>query len=515
MASLRDNTLRREAISLSYLCRILHFIGGQLTKTIGRPLRLFFVPLLLLSRVPPLLALVVAVLPIRRNAGENGKAFRLQVGNILLHKDCPEQAWKWTQRVLRAGVDSIDEYFLGAVCLYQGLGRPADAASLFARVNQRNVDRARSLGLGSAPYRVVDKSWTGHLGDLATLDYVIKLGILEGRRPEDTILYLPPGSQVANKFLLQQIVTRLRLVEGLEDLPFVAAGAEALQVHYQFPRLPDGRTSYFWEIASDTYKRWEQEGRGPLFALPVEIAERGWAALRRAGIPKDAWFVALHVREGRWDGRSAGMHGIRNADLSTYFPAIAAITRRGGWVLRMGDPSMRPLPPIPNVVDYCHSEMRADWMDIFIVACCRFMVATISGPAFVAPLYGTRSVLTNWWPPAQRPWLRSDIFIPKLARKTPSGRYLTISEWLCEPVSYCYSRKYLEGHEGIQIEDNDSELIRDAVEEMLSRADQNQEMYSDVSVSRLRADKLYEAHGISGMSEISSGFLRRYADLIV
>jgi TPR repeat protein len=42
---------------------------------------------------------------------------------VLLRHDRPEQAWHWMQRVLHAGSRSTEEYFLGAVCLYQGLGR--------------------------------------------------------------------------------------------------------------------------------------------------------------------------------------------------------------------------------------------------------------------------------------------------------------------------------------------------------------------------------------------------------
>ena len=205
------------------------------------------------------------------------------------------------------------------------------------------------------------------------------------------------------------------------------------------------------------------KAKDPLLTLPPEIEARGWAALHDAGIPDGAWFVALHVREGKWDGRKPGLQGILNADIATYSEAIDEITRRGGWVIRMGDPSMKPLPSLPNVIDYCHSDLRADWMDIFIAARCRFMIGTSSGPAYIPPLYGVPSVLTNWWPPAQRPWHASDIFIPKMLRRLADGQYLTLGETLSEPFSYCHSLRYLADHEGIRVEDNDPEIIRSAV----------------------------------------------------
>ena len=61
---------------------------------------------------------------------------------MLLRHDRPEQAWHWMQRVLRTGSRSTEEYFLGAVCLYQGLGRMREATALFARANEREVAQA-------------------------------------------------------------------------------------------------------------------------------------------------------------------------------------------------------------------------------------------------------------------------------------------------------------------------------------------------------------------------------------
>jgi putative glycosyltransferase (TIGR04372 family) len=503
-----------ELVLQDFVRRIGHFVVAQTARTLARPWRLLFVPLLLLSSFPRVTSFIVNIMPLGSRDSEDAKTYRLQIGNILLHQDRPEQAWQWMQRVLGGGFQSSDEYFLATVCLFQGLGRFRDAVSLFSRINEQNFERAKSLGLDNSRYRLLDNLWSGHLGDAATLDYVIKLGILEGRAPEDTILYLPPGSRVANRFLLQQIATRLSLIEHAKDLPFTPDAASALCFHYQFPRGPDGNTTHFWQLASETNRRWEQESKGPLLVLPPEIEKRGWSGLREAGMPTDAWFVALHLREGRWDGRSAGMHGIRNADMSTYLPAIAEITRRGGWVLRMGDPGMNPMPRLPNVIDYCHSAIRADWMDIFIVARSRFLLGTTSGPAFIPPLYGVPSVLTNWWPPAQRPWRSSEIFLPKMLRRIKDQRYLSLSESFREPFSYCHSRNYLTEREGVLVEDNDPELIRDAVIEMLDRMDGRAAPDTSASDWRACADRIYEVNKIVGRAQLATALFRRHENFI-
>ena len=67
------------------------------------------------------------------------------------------------------------------------------------------------------------------------------------------------------------------------------------------------------------------------------------------GIPLSDWFVALHVRED-------GDLDYRNSSIGNYPDAIRVITRAGGWVVRLGDASMTPMPDMERVIDYAHSR---------------------------------------------------------------------------------------------------------------------------------------------------------------
>jgi putative glycosyltransferase (TIGR04372 family) len=457
--------------------RFTEFASNQTSKTIRRPSRIFAL-----------------------------------AGYQLFQRDRPAVAWQCIKLSLAIGHPPVDEYLLAANCLYQGLGRLSEAIALLTRANDRGFRYADSLGLSGVPWRVLDNVWTRHIGHLGLIDYVLKLGILEGRGRNDTILYLPPGSSVANPFLLQQIATQLRLVENPANLPFPSSATQAIHYDLLAPRLPDLQTCHYWRVASDTYSRWHRERRPPLFKFPPEAKERGWAALRSVGVPDKAWFVTFHVREAMSNGIAAGMNAIRNANIASYYPAMNEITRRGGWVIRIGDPNMTPLPAMPRVIDYCHSTIRADWMDIFLLACCRFMVGTNSGPAFVPAIYGVPAVLTNWWPAGERPWQPSDIFIPKLLRRISDGRYLTFSETLREPLCWCYSQRQLAKHSGVYVEDNEDEAIRGAVAEMLASVDAASP--HEEAAIRWRGDRIYESRGINGMARLAHEFLRRHGELI-
>jgi hypothetical protein len=107
-------------------------------------------------------------------------------------------------------------------------------------------------------------------------------------------------------------------------------------------------------------------------------------------MPEGAWFVGLHVREG-----TDRMHDVRNSDISTYRLAVEEIAKRGGWVLRMGDRSMRPWP---NTIDYAHSAERKDWMDVFLWAEGRFFIGTGSRPQLIPQTFGKPVAIANWGP---------------------------------------------------------------------------------------------------------------------
>jgi putative glycosyltransferase (TIGR04372 family) len=503
--------------------RVAEFVVDQSWKMIRRPSRLLFIArhlIVRLSRLPMVGHLLIAfatrlrVMPVWRLFPSLSRRLDDVIvrvdfnrGVALLNQNRPQEAYAALSRCLEKSSDP-EHFFIGAVCLMVGLGRFTEGMSLFARANQLRQQQARSLGLANSRLRFLPTLWHGAFGHLAQIDYLVKLGILEGRAPEDTILYIAPGAPVANRFLLDQWRPFIKVVERAADLPFPEKQMMALEFSFLAPRLDDGRTVHLWEIAAATYQRWHAEGRPPLVTLPPDTTDEGWSALECAGIPRDAWFVALHVREAASKVHHAELHNILNARVADYIPAITEITRRGGWVIGIGDPNMTPLPRLPGVFDYRHSNLRTDWMDIFLCARARFFLGTSSGPAYVPSIYGVPSVLTNWWPPAQRPWHPADIFIPKRYRQLHDGRMLTLAESLDEPFGYCNSVEHLRHVKGVVVDDNDPDDIRLAVLEMLDRL-QGQFPQDDTDLLlRRRVDEIYASRGVHGASSLARDFLR-------
>jgi putative glycosyltransferase (TIGR04372 family) len=443
--------------------------------------------------------------------------YQFRSGWRLLNENDPIEAWRAFERCIQTSNDDY-HYAIAAVCLYNGLGRMREAIELFQQANRIRLSNRAFCGFdGYDEYCLLDGFWTTHIGHTAQIDYVIKLRMLDGRDPKDTLLYVPRLNEVPNRFLVEQWRPHLRLITDAGELPFPEKCAKDIALDFYVPGVSGVGRYYLWELAAQTYQRWAREGRKPLLRLTEEVQDRGRKALASAGMPPEAWFVSLHVREPLFKRHHRALHGVLDANIGDYKQAIDEIVRRGGWVIRMGDPSMTALPALPNVLDYCHSAIRSDWMDVFLAATSRFFIGTPSGVCYVAQDYGVPCVLTNWWPPAQRPWHPGDIFVPKLLRRTQSGETLSLAESLNEPFGYCHSESYLRESHGISVHDNDPEEIRDAIVEMIERTGGRPNYDKGDLAMRERAEgiyasialQLYNSPAAFGAGTLAREFLRR------
>jgi putative glycosyltransferase (TIGR04372 family) len=261
-------------------------------------------------------------------------------------------------------------------------------------------------------------------------------------------------------------------------------------------------------LQADIQSRWEEKKLGPLLVLKDTDQERGWDCLRHLGVPKGIWFAALHVREGKSSSRAA-----RDADISSYTDVIRTIVEKGGWVIRMGDSSMTPLPPMPQVIDYAHSKIKSDWMDVFLWANCRFFIGTQSGPAWVPPTFGVPCVATNWTFFSRR-WFGQDLFIPKLFWSQTEKRHLTFDESINSHLSYAESLDYLSSRD-IVIVNNSAEDINNVVIEMIEKLENELEYTDEDEYLQKRFNEIAgKKKSYRANARIGRVFLRKWQHLL-
>lgn len=360
--------------------------------------------------------------------------------------------------------------------------------------------------------------WTGAIGHLALIDYYIKLFLLGHVHSHRPVILLPKGNprtgNVVNPALLGYWKSYVEVFDDWNSLKRRHGPASYSRVYMNVQRMKDGASLYYLDAAKRAQIAWEAEGRKPLLTVSPDHSKDGRKILDKLGVPEQSWFVTLHVRERGFYNTNADLQRVgRNADVDTYIPAIKAIHARGGWVVRIGDASMKPLPPIEGCVDYARCAEKSDWMDVFLMGQCRFFIGTNSGPALVPPIFGVPCVYTNWKPAGCLPWHKGNLLIHKLYYQESRKRYLTYRELLVHPLRFEESPERLDG-KGITVVDNSPEEIKAVVEEMLNRCcgehtpsredEDRQERFSRV---------VSECHNYCGPC-IGSAFLKKYECLL-
>ena len=249
----------------------------------------------------------------------------------------------------------------------------------------------------------------------------------------------------------------------------------------------------------------------------------GAQVLKQLGLPEDAWYVILHVREPGYRGETLmnTRDNFRNANPLDYLKAIEAVTTAGGWVFRMGDLSMTPMPKMPHVIDYALDEIRCDWMDIFLGATCRFCIGTSSG-YYVAPsMFGKPVLLTNC--PHFAPYYglkKYDLVLPRLLKNIKTGELVSFKRLMSPPAGTFYiDEHYIKA--GLHWVENTPEELESATREMLERTTESTSFHKSDDDLQRSFKTLAEACGfkyhsmpVKAFTPISGDFLERHADLL-
>lgn len=205
-----------------------------------------------------------------------------------------------------------------------------------------------------------------------------------------------------------------------------------------------------------------------------EEEERGRLFLSSVGLKKDDWFVCFHNRDSAYlqreqPGQDWSYHDYRDCDVKNFLPAVEYITRLGGFAFRMGSVVGAPLGPTgnPRIIDYAAAH-RSDFLDIYLIAKCRFMLGCDAGLTLVATAFDTPIVYTNAPRLDFAPFRKSDIFIQKKYFDEAAGRVLSYRDILDRGYETILHTRWLREHR-LRLIENTAEEILDATREMQER----------------------------------------------
>lgn len=369
------------------------------------------------------------------------------------------------------------------------------------------------LGVAAAlGFRIAQISNPGRIGHMcAEVDAFLKereLGLIPHERP----VLLAQRSRSGNPALLDLFKNHMTVWDKRwQKLLF------GWMLKFDAVRYPLGRPVVGFGEAARYYQINQLWGdRPPAITLPEDLQARGRARLLEMGVPEGAWFVCVHAREGGYSPQDESTHAHRNSDIATYDLAIKAITDRGGWIVRVGDPTMTPLPPMEQAVDYALSPLKADWMDLWLCANNRFLLGTSSGLIMAATIFQKPCLLVNMAPHGSSygpgP---NDLSIPKMLRDD-DGRMLSFAEIFEQNLSV---QRYAEvfTQRGVTFQNNSAEEILAVTEEMLMRMDGSFEVTDEDEDLQRRYRELLTPldYSFGASSRIGRDFLRAHRDLLV
>ena len=444
-------------------------------------------------------------------------------GNLEQSQACHRLALRWQSRYSFAHIELLRSAATSSFLA----GKIDEARGLFQQAGDANL-LLRSAYAGSTQIRVLNHSWFIAIGHVAMMDFYFKNILLQRQqRPSRVLIPMSPnhipGRLVAYRYAkygaefcrpYEVELAHDKLAAPL-DLKWSQLAPEAHNAVYDtfWEYEAHGRCDLYTHAVAEIQAQWEQEERPPLVALD-ETERAALAHLKRQlGIPEDDWFVCLHVRETGFHRRWNELYpSARDAKIEDYRQAVEAIASRGGWVVRVGDPSMKRAPEAERLIDYVHSPFKSELADLLLVTGCRFFLGTNSGFATVPGIFGVPCVLTNWVPIKLPLWFGQDLMIPKLLWDREQGRYLSFTEMFTTDLGGIQNIR--DFPLGIDVHDNSPQEIAGVVVEMIETLDGVRAPSAGDERLQQQYFKLAVENGSYKGSRIGRDFLSAHRDLL-
>lgn len=196
--------------------------------------------------------------------------------------------------------------------------------------------------------------------------------------------------------------------------------------------------------------------------------------LRELGVENKKKIVCLAVRDHAYSSEKVkdpradhSYHSYRHTNLDRFKLTAKFLSDSGYYVFRMGKQSNQRFNiNDKKVVDYSNSNLKSDFLDVFIGANCYFCISTGYGFDDIPLIFGRPLAIINTPIIGLRSRLSNQIFLTKHHFCTEKNENLTLDEIFKKDVhSLFYSENYTE--KGVALKDNSDEEIRDLAKEMI------------------------------------------------
>ena len=362
--------------------------------------------------------------------------------------------------------NEYDPFLCEAVATYeQGLAKnPLDGYEKIKKYSLLKKDWIKKNNLGHLETEFVpESSVTGCLGNHWTLFHYLmyKINIENSVKKPNLLLY--ENQKITNSALYNYFAPYLNIIQNSSSYNKLQSVRKIFKTPIEFS-LPFKGKNYPWFVVINKMNQLLKDKKGKnfnYFKIDKQDYKKGKNILKKMGIPDGAWYVVLHVREGNGNE-------LFNSNPLTYVKSIKEIVKRGGYVFRMGDKKMTPLPKIHGLIDYPFTEYKSEFLDVFLAGTCRFCLGTSSGYWPLAIYFGKPVLLANYLPILEYYSLdEKSMFLPKRLVNKNTKKLVSIKDMFKFPLGYLVRNIQL-NQNNVQAIDNNEEEIFQSTYEMLN-----------------------------------------------
>ena len=211
--------------------------------------------------------------------------------------------------------------------------------------------------------------------------------------------------------------------------------------------------------------------RYPPLEFTHEEEVYGKKILSKFGLSEKDKFVCLAVRDGAYSKIKNSFtpdphNDFRNNNIDNFVLACEELVKRGYYIFRMGVVAEKPLDlDNPKIIDYANSDLRSDFMDIYLGGKCSFCISTGYGFDYVPYVFGKPIALASLPLADLRTHSEKFLLLTKNHFSRKEKRNLSLSEIFSYGAAFVYDTKNFE-EKGIDLIDYSPEEIKDLAVEM-------------------------------------------------
>ena len=224
----------------------------------------------------------------------------------------------------------------------------------------------------------------------------------------------------------------------------------------------------------------------------------GKKILSKFGLKDKDKFMILCVRDKAYNLKKISAkfqdwsyHDYRHTDINKFTLAAEELARRGYYVFRVGAVVEKSFySNNPKIIDYANSDLRSDFMDIYLGAKCSFCLSTGTGYQDIPRIFNKPIALMEL--PFGILYLHSEKFLlmTKHHILKKEKRHLSLSEIFSHGVAYAIRSDIFE-KEGIDLIENTPEEIKNLATEMAENLEFKKELNTEDQELQKKFRNLY------------------------